>query len=806
MWIWLLAACTGPDLGDSDSASVGPTGVTDSVVDSTTDTGPTDTGATSVLSTWTFGDDAVTVLLDDPDSTARTYTLTSTHPQRDGGPSTRTFSESEDQVVLRSGNDLLDALFALAVHEAGLASIDAVTDGSFNSGAPVDCRCFETGEQWTWVWTRDTAYATHLGLAWLDPERSWASLDFKLSEHKDALGGGGLQIVQDTGSGGSWPVSTDRVSWALGADRTLDFLTPERRAEVLPRAYEALANTLVLNTRYAWDPTDGLYRGEQSFLDWREQSYPTRTAADVVPIAASKALSTNGLHLEALRIAADWAAELGHDPTDWTAQAEALDDALRAFWSADSGTWHSVLGGPFDPSLTAQVDALGVALRVRSATAERAARAVAAHPHGLGGPAVIAPQQPFTPIYHNRSAWPFVTAYVGLAARQTDNPDVFAAGFDALIRSAALNLSHLENLELTTGANHLDDGEYAGPVVNSRRQLWSVAGFLGMVVDGLFGLEASPDGPTLSPWIPARVRQDWLGDQVRIKRFPWQGLDLLLDLPILPDADRPATGAITWVVDEGDPDTLFAPVEPTLSDPAPESDRLVLTLGDGGDPDIALDVYRDGVRVAQDLAPGTWTDPDSDPDTEGPCYAVRSRHVSTGLGSQHPAAACWWGDGYSRIQQHDATSFTTVGGTLVDHHGRWHHQDWGEPGHSLMLSFTATATGPHWLQAVYSNGAGGIDTGVTSATKWLTLTDSTGATVAEGPLVMPHTAAWDRWADSTLVPASLSAGESYTLTLTEGFNMSWLDHHTLYSRAGGGKDAYGYVNIAALKVLGRGSP
>ena len=55
----------------------------------------------------------------------------------------------------------------------------------------------------------------------------------------------------------------------------------------------------------------GLYRGETSFLDWREQSYPRWTANDVGFIAQSFALSTNVLQYRALRLGERLARERG---------------------------------------------------------------------------------------------------------------------------------------------------------------------------------------------------------------------------------------------------------------------------------------------------------------------------------------------------------------------------------------------------------------------------------------------------------------------------------------------------------------
>ena len=788
--LFALLACTSAQ----DSAS--PTGPTDSAADSGTDTA---TGART--SAWTFDSDTVIVTVEDPDSPARTYTFSTTHPQRDGAPSERTLSEDPEGPVLRTGNDLLDGLFALALDEVSQASVATVSDGSFAGGTPQDCDCFETGALWPWVWTRDTSYAAHLGLAWVDPERARDSLDFKLSERKSSLGGGLLQVVQDTGSGGSWPVSTDRVGWALGAARTLAFLDDDARELWLPRVREALANTLELHRQVAWDPTDGLYRGEQSFLDWREQSYPSWTAGDVVPIASSKALSTNLLHLEALALTATLTEALGEDATAWWTQHAELEQALDTFWSAGSGTWHSLLGPPLDPSLWAQQDALGIALAAVALDEAQAAEALENLPFTAAGPPVIWPQQPFTPIYHNRAVWPFVTATVGRAAHRVRNPEVAVLVFDSLVRGAALNLSNMENLEFLTGANHVDDGEWSGPVVNSRRQLWSVAGFLSVVVDGLFGVRADLEGLRTDPFVPAELRERWLSDRVVLHRFPYRGeqLDLELDL-----SASDGSGTARVVVDEGDPDTFFAPLEATLTGPTSSSGPLSLELGDGGESGVSLQVYRDGVRVAEDLAPGTWVDPDIDPSEDRTvCYAIAAAHSSTGLVSQHTPASCWWGPSYERVGAVEATEFVATGGTLVNNHGRWHYQDWGGPEHVLEIPLTVDTGGPHWLQAVYGNGSGPISTGVTCGLKWLEVLDPSGAVVAEGPLVMPHRGSWEDWGDSTVVAAALESDVSYTVRLRDQENMSSLEHHALYDGAGGGSEAHNDVNITQLKVLRR---
>src|SRR5664279_2157230 len=72
----------------------------------------------------------------------------------------------------------------------------------------------------------------------------------------------------------------------------------------------------------------------------------------------------------------------------------------------------------------------------------------------------------------------------------------------------------MENYELTMQAVHVEDGERSGPVVNSPRQLWSVAAYLDMVVEGVFGLT---DKDTLEPKIPRELVPMLFGERNEIQ-------------------------------------------------------------------------------------------------------------------------------------------------------------------------------------------------------------------------------------------------------------------------------------------------
>ena len=66
-----------------------------------------------------------------------------------------------------------------------------------------------TGKEWGGVWTRDVSYSILLSMAAMQPEASRISLMKKVTP-------GGV-IIQDTGSGGAWPISSDREIWTIAA-------------------------------------------------------------------------------------------------------------------------------------------------------------------------------------------------------------------------------------------------------------------------------------------------------------------------------------------------------------------------------------------------------------------------------------------------------------------------------------------------------------------------------------------------------------------------------------------------------------
>jgi len=470
------------------------------------------------------------------------------------------------------------------------------------------------------------------------------------------------------------------------------------------------------------------------------------------------------------------------------------------------------------------------------------------------GPPVIWPQLPDVPIYHNRGIWPFVTAYGLLAARRVGNDAVFDHDLESLVRGAALNLSNMENFEFLSQHPLVDDGPLSGPVVNSRRQLWSVAGYVGAIVRGLFGLEASQTGLRVRPFVTAQARRTWLAhtDRAVLRGLTYRGVrfDITLHLPPLDNALSNGVHTIVEtrldgvrigedfigsaqiregahfeivlgplerqnaqlnVVDTPDDrEAYFAPREPTVHGIALHDGRPVISFEGDGENGVVFNVYRDGVEVAEGLPAGAWTDVEAEPETQSHCYAVEAVFASSGNRSHHSPPICLWGANHHRVETIDIHNFRHVrGGYWGRTDDRPHYVDWGDPDHALeLVGFQPRWSGRHGFQLVYANGAGPINSGVTAAVKSVRVEEvETGLVVMDGFVTMPHLGDWNRWGASTILAVELRADTLYRIQISDGLNMSYFAHFEPYTGgAGGGPTSANRVNITAARILSMGGP
>lgn len=369
-----------------------------------------------------------------------------------------------------SNQVLVDALYNLSLEEA-LRNIRPDS-------------AFMAGEKWEGVWTRDISYSILLSLATIAPEEAKISLMKKV---KDGY------IIQDTGTGGSWPVSSDRVAWTLAAWEVY-CVTGDK--EWLKTAYAIIKYTLETDLQVVADPKTGLFRGESSFLDWREQSYPRWM--EPKDIFESRCLSTNALYHRAFQILDKIASLLDEKRLIYGLTAEAIKNNINKYlWIPDRQYYGQYLYGRIYPTLSPRAETLGEALCVLFDIADRSRKTAIIRNTPVvdfGIPAIY-PQIPGIAPYHTDAIWPFVGAYWTWAASYAQQGQAVEHGLASIYRQAALFLTNKENMLASTG-------DFSGTVINSDRQLWSVAGNLATVYRILFGMSFHADKLTFSPFIP----------------------------------------------------------------------------------------------------------------------------------------------------------------------------------------------------------------------------------------------------------------------------------------------------------------
>lgn len=603
-----------------------------------------------------------------------------------GAPGPREWKLSHDLSGMpryHSDQPLVDALWNLSLEEMLL---DIRPDQTFMAGA-----------KWDGVWTRDISYSIVLSLAHLRPDIAMNSLRRKVTSDG--------RIIQDTGTGGSWPVSSDRQTWALAA---WEVYLATGDGAWLQYAYKVIRKSIEADERVVARPGEPV-RGESSFLDWRQQTYPRwMQPADIYE---SRCLGTNLVFARTYQILDQMATRLENDDAGqlrYHDKAEPLTEQLnQQLWAEKQGYYGQFrYGRPMANQLSPRWEALGEALTVLYgiAPAERAASVVKNAPALRWGVPTVWPGLADVPPYHNQSVWPFVQAYWNWALAKQGAGDQLAHGLAALYRPAALFLTNKENLNAF-------DGDFKGTEINSDRQLWSVAGNLAMVLRVFFGMDFQPDKLTLAPCVPAA----YPGEKV-LTNFRYREATLTLRL-------RGTGNKLKAVTLDGQP-VPVAEIKADLTGPH----ELVIELT--GDPLPA----GPPVRYVEPSTEAFPPEPAPVPVSALITTAEPVHTVKTGPEGLHPHG--FSGAGYAVLSRTE--------------------------NRSLSLKFNVPKAGRYVLDFRYANGSGPVNTDNKCALRTLTVDGK-----AVGPVVMPQRGAseWSDWGWSSATIVALPAG-AHTATLT----------------------------------------
>ncbi|MCG8578276.1 MAG: hypothetical protein MI866_00065 [Bacteroidales bacterium] len=388
---------------------------------------------------------------------------------------------------------LVDALYNMALDET---EMNIENDGTFR-----------TGEEWPGVWTRDVSYSILLSYAFTNTEVAKTSLMRKVKNDR---------IIQDTGTGGAWPISSDRTTWALAAWEIYKVTGDQQWLETI---YPIVKNSVEDDLQTLKDHRSNLIKGESSFLDWRKQTYPVWMNG--VDIFESRCLGTNAVHAQTYAILAEMAGLMGDDASKYQHEAQQLQTAINnELWVENKGYYAQYLYGRNKMMLSPRSEALGEAFTVLFGIADtgRARQVVANTPVVDYGVPCIYPQIPEMPPYHNNGIWPFVQAYWNWACAKADNASAVEQGLAGMHRAAALFLTNKENMVA-------DNGDFRDTEVNSNRQLWSVAGYLSFVYRVFAGMQFELDGLHFTPFVPEAY-----GQQMTLTNFKYR--DATLDITI----------------------------------------------------------------------------------------------------------------------------------------------------------------------------------------------------------------------------------------------------------------------------------
>ncbi len=495
---------------------------------------------------------------------------------------------------LRSSNTLHNAIYTMGLDEM----VNAIEPDS----------TLRTGKEWPGVWTRDVSYSIILAMAALQPEVSRISLEHKISPTG--------RIIQDTGSGGAWPVSSDRQVWGIAA---FEVYKSTGDKAWLEKIYPVIKNSLEDDYQTIYDSETGLARGETSFIDWREQSYPRwMQTADIYQ---SEALGTSVVHAQAWRVLAEIATILGHpdEAAVYNERADKLAEAINSkLWLENKGYYAMYRYGREFPILNPRAETLGEALAILFDVADpgRARVITQKNPTTPYGPGIFFPQIADIPPYHNNALWPWVAAYWTLANAKAGNSEGVMRGIGSIFRPAALFTTNKENFVL-------DNGDIATEL-NSSNMLWCLSGNIALTLKMLFGVTYETDGISFKPFIPKEMNDtraltglhyrdavlnitiEGYGD--RIKEFLLNGKQ---QMPFLP-GDIKGENNIKIVMDNNNPlparvnDTsnVKAPLTPIAwlaNDPALDGEGIPANNLLQWNPIEYInhyDVYRDGKKIA----------------------------------------------------------------------------------------------------------------------------------------------------------------------------------------------------------------
>jgi glycogen debranching enzyme len=646
-----------------------------------------------------------------------------------------------------SDQPIVDALFNLSLEEA---TKNIEKDSTFRTGA-----------KWGGVWTRDISYSILLAFAYHQPDVAKISLMKKVKRGR---------IIQDTGSGGAWPVSSDRTAWALAAWEIYK-VTGDK--SWLTQAFSIIKNTVEDDYKTIYDASTGMYSGESSFLDWREQTYPKWMSN--MDIYVSENLGTNVVHYQTHKILAEMATILGEPSAVYEARAAQIKQGINQYlWMADKGYYGQYLYGRPNLTLSPRFEALGEAFSILFdvADADKASSILSKSPVTDFGVTCIFPQIPGIPPYHNNAVWPFVQSYWNLAAAKSGNEQALNHGLAALYRAGGLFLTNYENFVAQSG-------DFLGTEINSDRMLWSMAGNLAMVHRVFMGMNFEANGLRFHPAIPHaysgkkslthfKYRNALLN--ISVNGFGNQIKTILLDGKPLPDAFLSASVVGTHTIEIEMANNTFSQnafnlVANAFTLPNPQAKKVGNTLQwDAIEGATAYRIYKNGKLETQTTTPQYAVSMD----TNAPQFAeykVSALDKNNAESFTSEPVVFTKNEAVSVVEFEDFAPKSAL--PYTNFSGKGFVEISTEQNRSIEVKVNVAETGEYLLDLHYSNGNGPWNTDNKCAIRSLYANGQ-----YLGAMVLPQRGSdeWSDWGFSNARKVRLNKGENTLKLAFENWN------------------------------------
>lgn len=423
--------------------------------------------------------------------------------------------------TVTSESAMVDVLYRIALHDLEIN----IVDGDYFRVSP---------DFPNMIFTRDTAYSSYLGAAYVMPEmiqnhlrmtrRLRRELGFKCSKglsiplpgidnQEEDLSNNDFFLKYGTHA---FARRTDDVCWVAGYWESLCAKGDGASFKWLVDQFDYMDRHFY---QKFYDPEDGLYHGQASFIDIGGTGYPESFAQlDCILV---KALSTNSLYAGAFDRVAEACRRTGQPEKArrYQERSAALKKAIAKEFLHQDGYYAYFKSRQGE--LAARREQLGMAFLVLFDIVEppEYRRAVGAYPFNDYGAPLFWPfyefkgpkaskgiphgdtygdGQPVTKkVYHNNAIWPFANTLFNLAQFKTERTK------ERLLRT----LGNLSRHALLGNFNEVLDYETGGGrVKHARSYIWSASAYLAVVFKMIAGIDLQqPDRVVFRPFLPAEL-------------------------------------------------------------------------------------------------------------------------------------------------------------------------------------------------------------------------------------------------------------------------------------------------------------